>query len=142
MAVSLYGTPRARSVQSKFFTIARTDTTAAIRAYLPKDSFIVGAYVIGAAASDAATSAVIGVGSTSSANEFVASYDVKTAATGEGYNPVGGAAVGSAFGTRLTADTPIYVKYTESGTASTTGGDWIVKLEYFVGVGQGDRIDG
>ena len=142
MAVSLYGTPRSRGSQTKFISIARTDTTAAIKAYLPKDAFIVGMYVIGGTASDAGTSASISVGTTSTSNELLATYDVKTAATGEGYSAVGAAAVGSAFATRLTADTAIYGKYEEAGIASTAGGPWIVKIEYFVGIGQGDSIDG
>lgn len=137
MAISLHGDPKPRDCMTKFVSVARTDTTAAIRAYLPKKAYIVGLYIIGPAASDAATSAVIGVGSTSSANEYLASYDVKTAATGEGYNIAGAAAVGSAMGTELTSDVPVYVKYTEAGTASTTGGPWIVKIEYaFAGPGE------
>ena len=132
MAISLYDQPKPRDVLSKFISISRTDTTAAIKAYLPKGAILVGFYVIGAAASNAGTTATIDVGTTATSNEWVASYDVKTAATGEGYNPVGAAAVGSAMGTPLTADTPVYGKYTESGTASSSGGPWIVKIEYFV----------
>lgn len=129
--------PKPRGSQFKVIKVVRTDTTAFVGAWLPKDSMLVGAYVIGGAASDAGTTAVVGCGSTSSANEFVASYDVKTAATGEGYSAVGGAAVGTAFLTKLTADTPVYAKYTESGTASSAGGPWYIKLEYaFVGSGE------
>lgn len=132
MAISLYDQPKPRDVLSKFISIARTDTTASIKAYLPKNSVLVGFYVIGSAVSNAGTSAVIDVGNTATSNEWVASYDVKTAATGEGYSPVGAAAVGSAMGTPLTSDNPVYAKYTESGTASSAGGPWIVKIEYFV----------
>lgn len=132
--------PAARGTMAKFVKVLRTDTTATIRAWLPKDAFIVGAYVIGSAASDAATSAIISVGSTSTATEYVASYDVKTAATGEGYSAVGAAAVGSAFATRLTGDVPLYVKYTEAGTASTVGGPWYVKVEYMM-IGSGELVD-
>lgn len=132
MAISLYGTPKAREVLSKFISIARTDTTASIMAYLPKDALVVGMWVIGAAASDAATTAVVSVGTTSTSNELVASFDVKTAATGEGFSGVGAAAVGSAMASKLTVDTPIYAKYAETGTASTTGGPWVVRIDYFV----------
>lgn len=138
MAVSLNGTPKARNLLHKFVQIARTDTTATIRGYLPKGAIMVNMTVIGAVASDAATTATIGVGSTSSANEYLAAYDVKTAATGEGVNIAGAAAVGSAFATALTADTPLYVKYAETGTASTTGGSWTVGIAYFIpGPGEG-----
>ena len=132
--------PPAREVYNKFVKVLRTDTTATIRAWLPKDAFLTGAWVIGYVASDAATTATIGVGSTTSANEYVSGYDVKAAATGEGVSGVGAAAVGSAFATRLTSDKPLYVKYAESGTASTTGGPWYIKLEYAM-LGSGELID-
>ena len=120
-------------------SLARTDTTAKELFGIPKDAVIVGIYVIGGAVSNAATTATIGTGSSTSANEHMTGYDVKTAATGEGYNPAGAAAVGSAMVTKLTTDKPIYAKYTESGTASTAGGPWYVKIEYTV-VGGGEDI--
>lgn len=126
-------TPKARDTLTKFGSIARTDTTAKELFGLPKYAIIAGMYVIGAAASDAGTSAAISVGTTtSSTNELMASYDVKTAATGEGYNVAGGAAVGSAFATPQTVDISVYGKYAEVGTAATTGGPWVVKVEYYV----------
>lgn len=131
--------PKPRGGDSKTVKIVRTDTTAFQAAWLPKDAVITGIYVVGAAASDAATTATIDVGTTTTANELLASYDVKTAATGEGYNVAGGAAVGSALMVKQTADKPIYAKYTETGTASTTGGPWYVKIEYTV-VGPGEDI--
>lgn len=132
-------TPKARSLLTKMGTIARTDTTATVLFGLPKDALIAGIYVIGDAASDAGTSATIGIGSSTSANEYMASYDVKTAATGEGYNPAGGAAVGTAMVNKLSADVSVYGKYAETGTASTAGGPWVVKVEYFV-TGPGETL--
>lgn len=138
MAVTL-SYPKPRSTQTKLFSVARTDTTATQFATLPKSAVIVGEYVIGAVASDATTSASISVGTTTtSSNELIATFDVKTAATGEGYNPAGAAAVGSAMATPLTVDTPVYAKYASSG-AETTGGPWTVKIEYFV-TGPGETL--
>jgi len=131
--------PKPRDSLEKVIKIVRTDTTAFVGAWLPKDAVITGLYVIGAAASDAASTATIGIGSTSSANEYLAAFDVKTAATGEGYSPAGAAAVGSAMMSKLTADVAVYAKYAETGTASTTGGPWYVKIEYSV-VGSGEDI--
>lgn len=131
------GLPKRRALQTLFVTVAYTDTTAALKAALPKGAYIVGAYVIGGAASGAVTSASIGVGSTTGANEFIAAYDVKTAATGEGFNIVGAAAVGSAFATKLTAETPVYVKYT--GVGGSDSGSWTVRLEYVV-AGPGETL--
>lgn len=132
-------TPKARGTLTKIGSLARTDTTAKELFGLPKDALIVGIYVIGAAASDAATTATIGIGSTTSANEYMTGYDVKTAATGEGYNPAGAAAVGTALCSKLTTDVPVYGIYAESGTASTTGGPWYVKVEYYVS-GPGETL--
>lgn len=120
-------------------SLARTDTAAKELFGLPKDAVIVGIYVIGSAASNAASTATIGTGSTTDANQHMTGYDVKTAATGEGYNPSAGAAVGSALGTKLTADTPVYGIYAETGTASSAGGPWIVKYEYYV-AGPGETL--
>lgn len=131
--------PKVRESLEKVVKIVRTDTTAFVGAWLPRDAVITGMYVIGQVASNAGTTATIDVGTTSSANELLASYDVKTAATGEGYNPAGAAAVGTAFMEKLTGDTPIYAKYTETGTASSAGGPWYVKIEYAV-VGAGETI--
>lgn len=125
-------TPSARSSYAKYGTLARTDTTAKELFGLPKGAVIVGIYVIGAAASDAGTTATIGIGSTTSANEYMTGYDVKTAATGEGMNIAGGAAVGSALATPITADTSVYGIYAETGTASTAGGAWTIKVEYMI----------
>ena len=131
--------PKPRDSQEKIIKVVRTDTTAFQGAVLPKDAVITGIYVIGAAASDAATTATVSVGSTATSNEYVNAYDVKTATTGAGYNPAGSKAVGTAMMSKLTADTPVYAKYAETGTASTTGGPWYVKLEYVV-VSSGEDV--
>lgn len=131
--------PKARATEEKTIKIVRTDTTAFVGAWLPKDAVITGMYVIGQAASDAGTSANVNIGNTSTATEYLSAFDVKTAATGEGYSPAGAAAVGTAFMSKLTSDQPVYAKYVESGTASTTGGPWFVKIEYSV-VGSGEDI--
>jgi hypothetical protein len=130
--------PKVRDSYSKFVKVLFTDTTAFLATVLPKDAIITGLYVIGHAVSGAVTSAVIGIGSTSAANEIMASYDVKTAATGEGYNPAGAAAVGTAMATKLTADTPVYAKYTGVG-GSDSGCPWFVKIEYTI-PGSGEDI--
>lgn len=125
-------TPKARGTYVKTGSLARTDTTAKELFGLPKDAVISGIYVVGAAASDAGTSASIGIGTSTSANELMTGFDVKTAATGEGYVPSGAAAVGSALYSKLTADKSIYGKYVEAGTGSTVGGPWYIKVEYYI----------
>lgn len=129
--------PKPRSTQTKLFQVARTDTTAAVFAWLPKRAVIIGEYIIGAVSSDATTSAAVSVGTTSTSDELIAAYSVLTTG-GEGYHPAGASAVGSAMATPLTVDTPVYAKYAGVG-AETTGGPWTVKIEYFV-TGPGETI--
>lgn len=131
--------PKPRESIEKVIKVVRTDTVAFNGAVLPKDAVITGMYVVGQAASNAATTATISVGTSATSNELINAFDVKTAATGQGYVPAGGAAVGSAMMEKLTADVPVYVKYAETGTASTAGGPWYVKIEYTV-VGSGETV--
>jgi hypothetical protein len=122
-------TPVAVACLSKTVQVARTDTTAFEAFVLPKGAVICGAYVMGGVASDAETSAIIDVGTNpGTADEIIDGFDVKT--SGKSYS-VAGTAVGTAMGSQLTADTLYKAKYTEAGTASTTGGPWLVKVEYY-----------
>lgn len=136
MAVNL-SYPKPRSTQTKLFQVTRTDTTAAVKAWLPKSAVIVGEYIIGAVSSDATTSASVSVGTTATSNELISAFSVLTT-TGEGYHPAGAASVGSAMAIPLTVDTPVYAKYAGVG-AETTGGPWTVKIEYFV-TGPGETL--
>lgn len=122
-------TPPASDLRTKIVQVARTDTTAFDAFVLPKGSVIAGAYILGSVAANPLTSAIIDIGTNpGTADEIVDSFDVKT--NGKGYFAAG-AAVGTAMGAQLTADTLYKAKYTEAGTASTTGGPWLVKVEYY-----------
>lgn len=118
-----------KGVQCKTRAVARTDTTAVVKATLPKGARILG-FVLSGTASDAGTTATVSVGSTSSANEYVNAHDVKTAATGSGVVVMNG--VASGVGAVLTDNTPIYVKYAETGNASSAGA-WKLHILYTAG---------
>ena len=120
--------PPARPSLCKIVQVLRTDTARFNAFVIPKGAVIAGVYVMGATASDAATTATITVGTSTSGTELVNGFSVKT---NNGYNAVGSAA-GSAIGTQLSADTMYNAVYAESGTASTTGGPWLVKVEYYM----------
>jgi len=123
-------TPPSPCVLTKVVQVARTDTTAFEAFILPKGAVVAGAYVMGAVASDAATTAIIDVGTNpGTADEIVDSFSVKT--NGLGYHAIGSAG-GSANGSQLTADTLYKARYAETGTASSTGGPWLVKVEYYM----------
>ena len=122
-------TPPALEVLNKIVQVTRSDTTAFDAFVLPKGAVIAGAYVMGPVVSNAATTAIIDVGTNpGTADELVDSYDVKT--NGKGYFNVGSAG-GTSIGTQLTADTLYKARYNETGTASTAGGPWLVKVEYY-----------
>lgn len=121
-------TPASKEVQVKAFQVSRTDTTAALKMMLPADASILD-FTISGVASDAATTAVVSIGSTSTSTEYVASADVKGGGTF--IRPtVTGTAVVQTETLPLGSDLPVYAKYAETGTASTVGGPWKVVV-YF-----------
>lgn len=122
-------TPPAIELLTKVVQVARTDTTAFDAFILPKGAVVAGAYVMGTVASDAATTAIVDVGTNpGTSDQIVDSFSVKT--NGVGYF-ASGATSGSYIGTQLAADTLFKARYAETGTASTTGGPWLVKVEYY-----------
>lgn len=124
-----YTRPPAFELLTKTAQVKRTDTTAFQGFVLPKNAVIAGVYVLGPTSSNAATTATISAGSNpGTTNEVLAAYDVKGA--GAGYFPAGSAA-GTSISSQLTSDLAVSFKYTESGTASTAGGPWLVKVEYY-----------
>lgn len=131
--VASYGptatTPFAKDVILKAFQVSRTDTTASVKCVLPADATIVDVLIVGAA-SNAATTATVSVGTTSGATELVNAQDVKTA--GGVIRPT--TTVGAAFlaleNIPATGDITLYGKYAETGTASTSGGPYTVIVFY------------
>ena len=122
-------TPPALEILSKVVQVTRSDTTAFDAFVLPKGVVYAGAYVMGPAVSNAATTAIIDVGTNpGTADEIVDSFDVKT--NGKGYFAIGSAG-GTASGTQITADTLYKARYNETGAASSSGGPWLVKVEYY-----------
>lgn len=114
--------PKGRSSITKLATIDGSVSTAQELMVLPKDSVIVGVYVIGSAAGTATrTVSVAGTTSTSILNAF------DLAANGAGYNAAG-AKAGVDVGAKLTSD--VQVKATMS--AADAGKTWILKVEYIV----------
>lgn len=122
-------TPSNKDVVVKAFLVSRTDTTAVVKAVLPGDATILDIKIVGVA-SNAATTATLSIGSTSTSTEYVNAQDVKT--SGGMIRPT------TTFSTNLpnlentpvTTDLPIYAKYAETGTASTAGGPYTVIVEY------------
>lgn len=120
-----------KNIQVKQFAVTRSMTAGTDKAFiLPRGARILG-FVLSGTASDAGTSATLSVGTTSGTPvEYVNALDVKTAATGSGVGLLRG--VTGANQSNLTADTPVYVKVTEVGVASTVG-SWTLYVLYTTG---------
>jgi hypothetical protein len=87
---------------------------------IPAGSFIIAAYVRVTTAFNAATTNVLTVGQNSTANtDIVAAGELNEAVTGVTVVLTGNALT-------FANDTDIYVRYTQSGTAATTGAATIV----------------
>jgi hypothetical protein len=96
---------------------------------LPAVSFITNVFVEVATAFNAGTTNTLTIGTTTAANEIVATGDL----TGNGTSSLSTqvSRVTRGFGRGLTAagDTLLYAKYTQTGTAATTGQAYVV-IEY------------
>ncbi|SRR5260221_9454651 len=147
MATPLTNGPGANGMPSKVVQtyrgfVSRTDTTAKDLFTLPKNSRILFFLVWGNAASDAGTTAVLKLGKKGGTGaEFLAAYDVKTAASGngltlpnaqllEGYNT----ASPNVDNAKQSVDVTVTGTYAETGTASTTGGPWTIEVYYVTGL--------
>lgn len=120
------GMPMGRNLRVMEALALRTDTTARKVFNMPRGARIIG-FILSGTASDAATTATLSIGSTTTATEYVNALDVKTAGTGSGVGLLRGvtagigAVLGGSVGQPGAADNYVYVKYAETGTASTVG---------------------
>lgn len=110
-----------RSVQCKTKAITRTMTTGTAAFRLPSGSRIIG-FVLSGVASNAVTTATLSIGSTqANANEYVSAFDVKGSGNGvQLLNGVAGA-VGQVAIAANDQQQIVWVKYAETGGASSVG---------------------
>ena len=122
-------TPVNKDVVVKAFQVLRTDTVASVKMVLPADASILDVVIYGAA-SNAATTATLSVGTTVAATEIVNGQDVKTA--GGQIRPT--SSFSPNFPNReprpLTGDINVWAKYAETGAASSSGGPYTVVVYY------------
>lgn len=83
---------------------------------IPAGSFVLPATVHVITAFNAATTNVLEVGTAADADGFATSAGTASGATG-----IKTSLTGAQSGDTLTADTPVVVKYTQTGTAATAG---------------------
>jgi hypothetical protein len=123
-------TPPSKDVRVKAFSVARTDTTATVKAMLPFNSTIIDFLIFGAA-SNAGTTATLSIGSSVTSTEYVNAQDVKTA--GGLIRPtstVSATNLPNLDNIPQSGDVQIWSKYAESGTASSAGGPYTVIVFY------------
>lgn len=119
-------TPAAKDVRVKAFYVARTDTSSTTKAWLPANSSILNVSVRRSVTSDAQTASIsVGYGSTT--NNLVNGLDVKTAGVTFGTLDT---VIAQPEGNQPGDDIKITAVYTETGTASTTGGPFVVMIQY------------
>ncbi len=116
-----------RVVMSKFGTLARTDTAAKNLFTLPAGAIPVACASFWGTNSNAGTTGTISVGKAGGTGaEFASAINVKTG--NNTLNPHSSSALYSA----LAADTVITGTYAETGTASSAGGPFNVRIDYYV----------
>lgn len=114
------------AVQFIRFDVTYSDTgiaTGVSRQTLPANAIIIGTDVVIATTFNAQTTNVLTVGTNgTTANNIIASGDVDetTAGLTKSVSPTG-AALG-----KLASDLPVYVKYTQTGTAATQGAGTVI----------------
>lgn len=119
-------TPAAKDVRVKAFQIARTDTTQTTKAWLPANASILNVSVRRSVTSDGETASVsVGYGSTT--NNLINALTVKTAGLTFGTLDT---VIAQPEGNQPGEDIKITAVYTETGTASTTGGPFVVMIQY------------
>lgn len=122
-------TPPGKAELHKVFTVARTDTASTLKALVPAQSSIVAVTLYGSVASNAATTATATI--TISNNSGVIStgtYNVLTNGATTGIVQMSN--LPNEEPTPLNGDLKINVQYAETGTASTLGGPWKVRVAY------------
>lgn len=122
--------PTSKTVEVKVFTVSRSDTASTLKCVLPADASIIEVSKFGATASDAATTATVTltVANNSGTISTGTALDVKGA--GLTTSHVQMTNLPNIEPLPLNGDLRINAVYAETGTASTTGGPWPIKVLY------------
>lgn len=121
--------PASKSDTSKFFQVLRTDTVATVKAVLPAQASVYAVELFGSVNSNAGTTATLTV--TISNNTGVISTGTVNLLTG-GATTAGVQMTNlpNIEPTPLLGDLKVSVQYAETGTASTLGGPWVMRVNY------------
>ncbi len=132
MATSVASTgsfPRGRTATTFTGSVERWDTTARDLFFLRAGDIPLNITVYGTAVSNAGTNARLSIGSTSNATYFVSNMDLKGTALTSGGSGIAIPSSATNLGVPLSFDTIVQGTYFEAGTASTSGGPWVVVMQ-------------
>jgi len=121
--------PTSKDVVTKVFAVSRSDTSTTLKAVLPADASIIEFSKFGSSNSDAGSTATVTISFADNTGTLqTATALVKGAGTTTGHVQMPG--LPNIQPTPLTGDLKINAVYAETGTASTTGGPWYIKVLY------------
>lgn len=122
--------PAAKSDLSKFFSVARTDTAAGIvKAVIPAQSSVVVLTFFGSTNSNAATTATVTISiSDNSGVRSTGTVNVLTSGNTTAIINMSNLPIIEAIPPN--GDFKITAQYAETGTASTLGGPWVIRVLY------------
>lgn len=124
-------TPPGKEHLIKIASVARTDTVASVKAMFPGGSSPYRVYISGSTASNAGTSATVTVTiSNNSGTVSTGTANVLSGGVGASTAIVNMPGLPALTSIPVDGDYKVTLSYAETGTASNTGGPWIVSLEF------------
>lgn len=121
--------PASKSDTSKFFQATRTDTASTLKAVLPAQASVFSVTLFGSANSNAGTTATLTVTIANNSGVF-ATGTVNLLTGGATTAEVQMTGLPNIEPTPLNGDLKVSVQYAETGTASTLGGPWVMRVNY------------
>lgn len=122
--------PASKSDTCKFFQLTRTDVGAPIlKAVLPAQASVISVTLFGSANSNATTTATATV-TISNNTGVISTGTVNLLTAGTTTADVAMSALPNIEPQPLLGDLKVSVQYAETGTASTAGGPWVMRVNY------------
>ena len=122
--------PTSKDVVVKAFKVTRSDTASTLKAMLPADASILNIIMTGSVSSDAGTAATVSLVVSDNTGAISTGTAVNVKTSGATTQFVQMPNLPNIQPSPLTGDLKITATYAETGTPSTTGGDWTFIVTY------------
>jgi len=122
--------PTSKDVVVKAFKVTRSDTTSTLKTVLPADASVLNIIMAGSVSSDAGTTATVTLVISDNTGAISTGTAVNVKTSGTTTQIVQMPSLPNIQPSPLTGDLKITATYAETGTASTTGGDWTFIVTY------------